>query len=188
MQSSFSSFSHTHSHGPSLPRLIAVDVPLRGCSPGALWVLDRMRLPKGPPTPRGVLPGRTRPQGGGGGLQPLKRLNTSRGPWLGAPPVAYIFAELTFIRSAPPSPAHAPWGFPDQAIASCGGHPTPPPPPSGGGFQRPKQICVPKIRFKCPAPLIHLVFYRRRSFLLWVGGVVGWGWPWPLRPPPAPGL
>ena len=48
-----------------------------------------------------------------------------------------------------------------------------------------KNVCVPKIGLKFPAPLINFIFCLRKILLMWVGGSVGRGWP---SPPPPPDL
>ena len=52
-----------------------------------------------------------------------------------------------------------------------------------GGVRGQKQVCVPKISLKLPAPLINFIFCLGKIFLVWVGGLVGRG----CRPPPPPG-
>ena len=51
-----------------------------------------------------------------------------------------------------------------------------------GGSEAKHKVRVPKISLKSPAPLINLIFSRRKIFLMWLGRSVGRG----AKPPPPP--
>ena len=57
-----------------------------------------------------------------------------------------------------------------------------------GGGRGHREVCVPEVGLKFPAPLISFVFFQRKMVLLWWG----WGWvvgcpgPKPAPPPPLP--
>ena len=44
---------------------------------------------------------------------------------------------------------------------------------AGGWVRGQKKVCVPKIDLQVRAPLINFIFFRRKNFLMWVGGWVG---------------
>ena len=71
-------------------------------------------------------------------------------------------------------------GGQEQAIAQG----EPPPPRWVGGSEAKKQVGVPKIGPKFPAPLMNFILCPRKIFLKFGGGGVGGGWPEPQTSPP----